>query len=204
MQGLTKIFPNVVIVDDGSFDETSSQAFRFGATVLPHVINLGQGAALQTGIEYSLSAGAQIIVTFDADGQHHIPDIEKLVTPILNGESDIVLGSRFLGQALNIGLSRKILLQGGILFTRVMSGVSLTDTHNGFRAFSRRAARRINITMNRMAHASELIDQMIKSDYLYTEVPVRIKYTDYTRKKGQQSMDVFRIIIDYILGRIIR
>ena len=201
---VSELYPHVVIVDDGSSDNTSSEALASGAILLSHTVNLGQGAALQTGIEYSLLAGAKVIVTFDADGQHLVGDVNDLVTPILKGEADIVLGSRFLGQAIDIHLSRKILLKGGILFTRLVSGVSLTDVHNGLRAFSSRAARKIHININRMAHASELIDQIKKTNYRYVEVPVQIRYTKYTRIKGQTSFDAFRIMADYILGRIIQ
>ena len=194
----------MIVIDDGSSDDTSSIALSSGATLLHHTVNLGQGAALQTGIEYSLFAGAQIIVTFDADGQHCSDDISKLVKPIFRGQAEIVLGSRFLGQAENIPPSRWFLLKSAILFTRLVSGVSLTDVHNGFRAFSRKAAKNLDIKINRMAHASELIDQIIKSNLCYIEVPVQLCYTDYTRKKGQKTLGAFRIVTDYILGRIFR
>jgi glycosyltransferase involved in cell wall biosynthesis len=204
VQELSILYPHVIVVDDGSSDDTSLKALSSGALLLRHVANLGQGAALQTGIEYSLLAGAQVIVTFDADGQHYASDVAKLVTPILRGEADIVLGSRFLGKAIDMHLSRWILLKSGIFLTRVLSGVTLTDVHNGLRAFSRRAAKRLHININRMAHASELIDQIKKSNYCYIEVPVQLRYTDYTRRKGQKSLDAFRILADYILGRIAR
>ena len=201
---LIEFFPHVVVVDDGSSDNTFLEAQASGATLLRHVINLGQGAALQTGIEYSLRAGACVIVTFDADGQHCSEDVSKLVKPIFRGQAEIVLGSRFLGQAENIPPSRWFLLKGAILFTRLVSGVSLTDVHNGLRAFSRKAAKDLDIKINRMAHASELIDQIIKSNLRYIEVPVQLCYTDYTRKKGQKTFGAFRIVTDYILGRIFR
>jgi glycosyltransferase involved in cell wall biosynthesis len=201
---LIEFFPHVVVVDDGSSDETSLETLSSGADLLRHVINLGQGAALQTGIEYSLRAGARVIVTFDADGQHCSDDISKLVRPIFRGQADIVLGSRFLGEAENIPPSRWFLLKGAILFTRLVSRVSLTDVHNGLRAFSRKAAKNLDIKINRMAHASELIDQIKRSNLCYVEVPVQLRYTEYTRKKGQKTLGAFRIITDYILGRIFR
>jgi len=160
---LIEFFPHVVVVDDGSSDDTFLEALSSGATLLQHVINLGQGAALQTGIEYSLRAGACVIVTFDADGQHCSDDVSKLVKPIFRGQAEIVLGSRFLGRAENIPPLRWFLLKGAILFTRLASGVSLTDVHNGLRAFSRKAAKNLDIKINRMAHASELIDQIISA-----------------------------------------
>jgi glycosyltransferase involved in cell wall biosynthesis len=201
---LLQLYPSVIVVDDGSSDETSSEALSSGATLLRHAINLGQGAALQTGIEYSLSAGARVIATFDADGQHLSSDVVNLVTPILDGQADIVLGSRFLGRAEDIPFTRWVLLKGGILFTRLVSGVNLTDVHNGLRAFSRRAAKKLHITINRMGHASELIDQTKRSKLSYVEVPVQVRYTEYSRRKGQNALSAFRIVVDYVLGRIIQ
>lgn len=204
VRDLRQRYPSVVVVDDGSSDDTSSEILSAGGTLLRHLINLGQGAALQTGIEYSLSAGAEVIVTFDADGQHHASDVAPIATPILEGRADIVLGSRFLGQAENMPFSKWVILKGGVLFTRLVSGVSLTDVHNGLRAFSRRAAKKLCITINRMGHASELIDQIKQSGLPYVEVPVRVRYTEYSRKKGQGVSGALRIVTDYVLGRIIR
>ena len=201
---LLRLYPHVIVVDDGSSDETPYEALSSGATLLRHTINLGQGAALQTGIEYSLSAGARVIVTFDADGQHLASDVVKLVTPILEGQADFVLGSRFLGRAEDIPFTRWVLLKGGILFTRLVSGISLTDVHNGLRAFSRRAAKTLDISINRMGHASELIDHMKQSKLSYVEVPVHVRYTEYSRRKGQSALSGFRIVVDYVLGRIMQ
>ena len=203
VEELLYFYPHVVVVDDGSYDKTSAEISCSKATLLRHVINVGQGAALQTGITYSLRVGAKIIVTFDADGQHCANDIAKLVQPIIEGQVDIALGSRFLGQAEDIPISRIVLLKCGILFTRLVSGVALTDVHNGLRAFSRRFAEKLNIHINRMAHASEIIDQ-IKQNFFYAEVPVRLRYTEYSRNKGQNALGAFKIIADYILERIIR
>jgi glycosyltransferase involved in cell wall biosynthesis len=204
VQELLTFYPNVIVVDDGSCDETYSKTLSSKATLLRHLINLGQGASLQTGIDYSLRADAKVIVTFDADGQHCAKDVAKLVVPIIEGEADIVLGSRFLCQVKDIPFSRKLLLKCGILFTRIVSGVTLTDVHNGLRAFSRRFAEKLNININRMAHASEIIDQIKQNNLCYKEVPVQVRYTEYSRKKGQSTLDAFKILTDYILERIIR
>jgi len=195
-------YPHVVVVDDGSQDDTADRALAGGAVVLRHPLNRGQGAAIQTGIDFALSRGAAYIVTFDSDGQHCVEDIERLVGPIHRGEADIVLGSRFLGEAIDISWRRHLLLKGGVLFTRLMSGARVTDVHNGLRAFSRRAAGRIRITLDRMAHASELIDLVHKCGLPYREVPVRILYTDYSRAKGQRGLASIRIVLHYLLGRI--
>src|SRR5207249_3810490 len=167
-------YTNLVVVDDGSRDDTGEHAEAGGAWVLRHVINLGQGAALQTGLRFALLQGANVLVTFDADGQHRPEEIERVAAPVRSGEVDVVLGSRFLGRAENIPLARKLVLKAGVLFTRIFSRIKVTDTHNGFRALSRRAAERIRIRENRMAHASEVLDQLRDKELRYCEVPVTI------------------------------
>ena len=195
-------YPHVVVVDDGSRDETSGQARTAGATVLRHVLNRGQGAALQTGITYALGRGAAYVVTFDSDGQHQVGDIARLVAPIQRGEAEITLGSRFLGEAVGMPAARGWLLKLGVWFTRMTSGAQITDTHNGLRGFSRRAAQHVRITLDRMAHASELIDQIHGSGLPYREVPVRIRYTEYSRAKGQSAFNALKILIHYFFGRV--
>ncbi|MFH0981708.1 MAG: glycosyltransferase family 2 protein [Planctomycetota bacterium] len=202
VRGLVALYPNVVVVDDGSQDATGALALRAGATVLRHVLNRGQGAALQTGIRFALARGAQYVVTFDSDGQHLADDIARLVGPVHRGEVDITLGSRFLGQAVNMTAGRRWLLRAGVLFTRIVSGVKVTDTHNGLRCFSRRAAECLHITLDRMAHASELIDQVRVSGLPYREVPVHILYTEYSRAKGQGALGALTIVLHYFLGRL--
>lgn len=195
------VYPNVVVVDDGSTDATYEAARRGATYVLRHLINRGQGAALQTGIEFALVHDARYVVTFDADGQHRVEDIEPIVAPIARGEYDITLGSRFLGDTQDMPASRKWMLQMAVLFTRIVNRVRVTDAHNGFRAFSNRAARKIDITLDRMAHASELIDQVRASKLPFKEVPVRIRYTEYSLRKGQSWRGAFKIVWQYLLGR---
>jgi len=198
-------FPNVVVVDDGSPDATAQRARDAGAQVLRHVINRGQGAALQTGIAWALERGAEIVVTFDADGQHEAGDLPRLVAPICAGDVDVVLGSRFLtGRPADIPTVRRLILSAGVLFTRLTSGLRLSDTHNGLRAFSRAAARQLDLRLDRMAHASELIDQVRRSGLPFAEVAVRIRYSDYSRAKGQSSGNAIRIALDYLVDRVLR
>ena len=133
----------VVVVDDGSSDETV-EVRHLPIVYLRHPVNLGQGAALQTGMTYALRAGADIAVHFDADGQHDCGQIEHLIAPIVEGRADVVFGSRFLRQqdCAQVPWKKRILLRGGILISWVMTGMLLSDTHNGFRAMSRRALER--------------------------------------------------------------
>lgn len=183
----------VVVVDDASRDTTAEEALRNGALVLNHRVNRGQGAALQTGIEYALEQGADIIVHFDADGQHQGADIPRFIGPILRGEADVVLGSRFLSKRNTIPFIRSCVLKLGILFTWLYSGIKLTDTHNGFRAFSATSARSIRITENRMAHASEILHEIARQKLKCKEVPVSVLYTEYSLAKGQSSSNAVRI-----------
>lgn len=195
---------SVVVVDDGSGDATAEEAGRAGAAVLRHALNRGQGAALQTGIAYSLARDARAVVTFDSDGQHRPEDLERLLAPVLAGEADIVLGSRFLGDQGSIPFRRRWVLRAAVLFTRLSSRLRVTDTHNGLRAFSHRGARALDIRLDRMAHASEILDQIATSGLPYREVPVEVRYTAYSRAKGQRSSAALKIALDYIFGRWFR
>ncbi len=198
---LRRDYENVVVVDDGSTDPTASEAAKAGAFVLRHIINRGQGAALKTGIDFALLHQADIIVTFDADGQHRVEDIEALASPIVAGKCDVVLGSRFLYSAGEVPWFRRITLKAGTWFTRLFSGIKVTDTHNGFRAFSRKAAQLIRIRQDKMAHASEILDEIGRLGLPFREIPTKILYTEYSRRKGQRFSAGFRILWDYFIGK---
>jgi len=192
----------IIVVDDGSIDNTAEIARESGAEVLAHFLNRGQGAALQTGIDFALRQGADIIVTFDADGQFKASEIDQMVGPLLLGQVDVVLGSRFLNEKNKTPLGKKIILKLAVLVTRLYTGLKVTDTHNGFRAISSKAARLIQIKQDGMAHASEIIEQIKKHDLKFKEVPVTIEYSDYSLGKGQRLTNSFRIVWDLIMGRI--
>lgn len=195
-------FPNVVVVDDGSSDNTGDEAAQAGAHVVRHPINLGQGAALGTGIRYALRQQAQFIVTFDADGQHQPEDIAVLVRTAWTEEADVVLGSRFLGGVQNMPRSRRWLVKAATAYTRLTTGLALTDAHNGLRLFTRRAAEQLRIRQNRMAHASEVLDWLSSSGLRVVEAPVRIVYTDYSLAKGQSFSSSFNILWDLWASRL--
>lgn len=202
VHGLRKIYPNIVVVDDRSFDDTGALARSEGAIVLRHPINLGQGAALQTGISYALNRGAEYIVTFDADGQHQVEDIAVLLETQRVTDAHVVVGSRFLGQAAGIPPLRRMLLKLAVLFTRLTSGAKLTDAHNGLRLFTRQAAERIQITQDRMAHASEITEQIRALGLSVTEAPVTIVYTAYSLHKGQKLSNAFSIVAELIVAKL--
>ncbi len=194
----------VVVVDDASTDKTADIARTSGASVLRHVVNRGQGAALQTGTEYALDVlNADIIVHFDADGQMRGEDIPKLIEPIAKSEADVVLGSRFLGEAaVNIPFVRKWLtLKPAIIFTMAVSGIWVTDTHNGFRALSKDAASKMRITIDRMAHASQVLDLINVHNLRYVERPVQIRYSAETLQKGQSFTHGFIVIKDFFKNK---
>lgn len=194
----------VVAVDDGSTDTTWEAMRSPGVCRLRHPINRGQGAALQTGITFALSRGARYVVTFDADGQHSGADIASLLEPLVNGDCDVALGSRFLGRTANLPWGRRIVLKLGVIFTGLVSGLWLTDTHNGLRAFSAAAAQRLDIRLDRMAHASELLHCIRRCGFRYIEVPVTVRYSAETLAKGQSGANALSIAFRFLSSLVVR
>jgi polyprenyl-phospho-N-acetylgalactosaminyl synthase len=196
----------VIAVDDGSSDGTEKTALESGATVLRHVINRGQGAALQTGNEYALLKGADIIVHFDADGQFLAEEIADIVKPIVSGEADAVFGSRFLGKEANLPRLKRHLIYpvGRIINNYVLSGSNLSDPQNGFRALSRKAAQKITIMNDGMAHNSEIQRKAVKH-FRISEVAVTVRYNRYGQGvfsgRGRGSGGL-KILKDIILSKI--
>jgi glycosyltransferase involved in cell wall biosynthesis len=174
-----------------------------GAVVLRHATNLGQGAALQTGISFAMRApGTSYVVTFDADGQHDAADAARMVALARSEAVDVVLGSRFLGVASDVPPLRRALLRGAVAFTRATTGLRLTDTHNGLRVLSRRAVLDLDIRLSGMAHASELLHHVASRGLAYREVPVSITYTDYSRAKGQPGLNALNVVFDLFVHRL--
>lgn len=202
LRELRRRFANVVVVDDGSSDGSYEAARPEATWVLRHLVNRGQGAAIQTGTAFALARGAERVAHFDADGQHDVRDLQRMVERVASGACDIAIGDRFADGASNVPTGRRILLRGAILFHRVASGVELSDVHNGLRVFSREAAERIEITADRMAHASELVDLIARSGLRVAEVPVRIRYSEYSLAKGQRWSGGFRVLFHYLVGRL--
>lgn len=197
-------YDNILVVDDGSKDATATAARKAGVEVLVHILNRGQGAALRTGIQYLRKTyNPDVIVTFDADGQHDARNLASMIQPVLNDEADIVLGSRFLENHASIPFFRRIILRLGIIFTNRVSRIHLTDTHNGFRALGRKAYQTIEITHRGMEHASDIIDEISRHHLRYREIPVKITYSKYSLQKGQRSSNFLKIGIKILLKKLL-
>lgn len=198
-----KQFATVVCVNDGSKDNSSYEIAKTKAYLLEHPINMGQGAALQTGIEFARQLpNIKYFVTFDADGQHQLSDVMAMLDEIKGDKYDIILGSRFLGSAIGMKASKHAVLKLAIWFSNTTSGLRLTDTHNGLRVFNRKVAEELQITMPDMAHASEILEIIAEKKYRYKEVPVTIEYTDYSQAKGQSVINAVNIGFDMLLRKI--
>jgi len=195
---------SVIVVDDASTDNSYSSIKDLNIHYLLHEVNLGQGAAIQTGIEYALTKGdAKIFATFDGDGQHRVEDIMEMITPIEKNEADIVMGSRFLpGAFSNASFIRKTAIQTARIINFLFTGLWLTDAHNGLRVFNRKTASLLDLKENGMAHASEILFRVAKYKLRVKEMPVHILYTDYSRKKGQSIFNGIKIFFDLVFNRI--
>jgi glycosyltransferase involved in cell wall biosynthesis len=200
---LRQAFSHVVCVDDGSTDRSAELAAAAGATVLRHVVNQGQGAALQTGFDYALRhTAATHVVTFDADGQHLVEDAVAMVRRARAEGVDVVLASRFAGQTHDMRRLRELLLRSATWFTRRTAKLDVTDTHNGLRVLSRRALMLIQLRLPRMAYASELLNAIVPAGLSYVEEPVTVIYTDYSRAKGQRNLNSLNILFDLAVHRL--
>ena len=197
---LREVFPHVVCVDDGSSDGSGAIAVAAGATVLTHAVNQGQGAALQTGIEFALAhPSCEFIVTFDADGQHRVEDAVAMVALARREDLAIVFGSRFLDDRTRPGALKKVVLKTAVWVTNMTTGLTLTDAHNGLRVIRRDAAAGVRLSQDRMAHATEIVLQLGRTGLPWREYPVELLYTDYSRAKGQSLLNSVNILVDLVV-----
>lgn len=204
---LRSTFAHVVVVDDGSRDETAEVALRAGAHVVPHPVNLGQGAAIQTGVEYARAQpGATLFATFDADGQHRVQDVLAMLDRIAGGEADLVIGTRFTGPTIvRTPPLKRIILRTAAVLSPSSRRLGLTDAHNGLRVFNRTVADHLNLTMSGMSHAGEFIRLAAENHWRVTEQPVEILYTEYSLSKGQPLINGVNIVFDgFLRGRMRR
>jgi polyprenyl-phospho-N-acetylgalactosaminyl synthase len=202
---LHRAFPNIVLVNDGSTDATAEIARSLPVHLVTHLVNLGAGAAMQTGLTYALNCGADYIVTFDADGQHRVDDAVALLYELASGKCDVVYGSRFLGRpSIGMPATRRCILKAAAWFSRVTTHARLTDAHNGLRGFTRKAAAGLEISQTGMAYASEITSQLVRHGMTIGEIPVEIVYTDYSLAKGQSSLNSVNILLDLVIGRLLK
>jgi glycosyltransferase involved in cell wall biosynthesis len=195
--GLREHFPLVIVVDDGSSDGTGAVARSAGARVVRHGVNLGQGAGLRTGIRAALRVPAvEWIVTFDADGQHLPEDAAAMVERARQGDVDVILGTRFAGQPVEAGWAKRMLLKAAVVYTRAETKLPLTDTHNGLRVMNRQFASGLQIRERGMGHATEILEHVAQSGARWVEVPVHIRYTEYSKAKGQPMINSVNILFD--------
>jgi glycosyltransferase involved in cell wall biosynthesis len=204
---LRAAFDNVVCVDDGSRDRTADVALAAGAHVVRHPVNLGQGAAIQTGVEYARKQpGSEIFVTFDADGQHRVEDVLAMIKRLSANDVDVVIGTRFGGStASQVPPLKRLILRAAARLSPASHRLHLTDAHNGLRVFNRTVAENLNLTMNGMSHASEFISLIAENHWRVAEEPVQILYTEYSTSKGQPLLNGVNIVFDgFLRGRMRR
>ncbi len=198
---LLEQFAHVVCVDDGSRDGSAAAAAAAGARVVRHPHNLGQGAALQTGIEFARSQpGCEYIVTFDADGQHRIDDAQAMLARARGENLAIVFGSRFLDDRTQPGFLKTVVLKTAVAITNLSTGLKLTDAHNGLRVLRRDAAQSLALKQDRMAHATEIVVQLGRSGLPWAEHPVHVIYTEYSKAKGQSLLNSVNILVDLVIN----
>lgn len=199
---IAKVLPLVdelIVVDDCSRDNTFELINETKAIALRHVINRGQGAALQTGDVYALSHGADIIVHFDADDQFKAEEIPSLIQPIKDGEADAVFGSRFLGSA-NFPFTKRFIIMPLARLINRFFGIKMSDPQSGFRALNKETISQIKIENRGMAHCSEILYKVIKTKARVIEVPITVTYHEF----GQSFGGGFKIIKDLLIHNFIK
>lgn len=197
---LRTYFTHVVCVDDGSTDGSAAVAASSGAILVQHPVNLGQGAALQTGITFALShRSCEYIVTFDADGQHRVEDALDMLRNAREEDLAIVFGSRFLDDRTNPGWIKRVILKTAVWVSNLTTSLKLTDAHNGLRLIRRDAAEQIELKQDRMAHATEIVLELGQTQLPWKEYPVELLYTDYSKAKGQSVLNAVNILVDLVV-----
>jgi len=197
--GISQI--DVIVVNDGSVDRTKQIAQRMGATVISHWFNRGLGGALGTGFEYIKNHNYDLLITFDADGQHNPQDIAPVIKPIIDGLYDVSIGSRFIGQRGFMPWYRKVGIFGLNVITYLLFFTWTTDSQSGLRAFSRNAINKIQIKTNKMEVSSEFFYEIQAKNLKMTEVPIQSIYTPYSIAKGQKNINGFSVVAKLIYRR---
>ncbi|MCI5207941.1 MAG: glycosyltransferase family 2 protein, partial [Candidatus Electrothrix sp. ATG2] len=189
-------FPHIIVVDDGSKDESWCMASAHDALALRLKVNRGKGAAVKTGIMAANLLDADVVVTMDGDGQHDPADIKPLITPILEGKSDVVLGSRLLHRE-EMPWIKVVANNIGNFFTWLFYGLLVSDSQSGFRAYSRYAALIIDTKADKYEYDSKVIREIKNNRLRFTEVPVHTRYTEYSKGKKNRCTSGNRMNSNY-------
>jgi glycosyltransferase involved in cell wall biosynthesis len=192
-----KVPADIVVVDDGSSDETRRVALPHCTYLLTHKRNCGLGAALATGIEFARRGGYEMCITFDSDGQHDAGDIAKAVAKLGSGY-DVVIGSRFIGTHSGMPRLRRLILSLSNYITFIFFGVWTSDSQSGFRGLSRRAIDSISLKSNRMEVSSEFFGEIHRLGLKFCEIPIHIRYTPYSLQKGQKNVSSASVLLKLI------
>jgi glycosyltransferase involved in cell wall biosynthesis len=180
---LKKKYDHVLVCDDGSSDSTAVIASEMGAYVVKHSKNLGYGSAIKTIFNEAKKIDCDILVTFDADGQHQISEIDDILKPIMENNADIVIGSRFLGKTEHLPKYRKFGIKTITGLTNVMTGSNISDSQSGFRAYSQKVLQEISPIESGMGISTEILIKAIKKKMRITEIPITISYENNTHSK---------------------
>lgn len=174
---LKTVTDHILVCDDGSTDQTRTIAQSMGAVVVSHVKNAGYGSAIKSIFMKFMDLGADVLVTFDADGQHRVEDIQKILAPILKDEADIVIGSRFLERSdQEVPSYRKLGIKTITNLTNTTIDTKLTDSQSGFRAYDKRVFPAIIPSEHGMGVSTEILIKANKNSFRIKEVPIKILY----------------------------
>lgn len=187
-------FNDILVVDDGSTDQTGLIADAAGAVVIRHIINRGLGAALGTGFEYARRLDYDCLVTFDGDGQHQAKYLQNLISPIRNNQCDVVVGSRFLKKDSSLPAGRFLVNYVSNIATWLLYGVWTSDTLSGLRAFNREAISKINLKTDKMEVSNEFFWEIKRNNLKFAEVPIECLYTDYSQKHSHNFVSLSHTI----------
>lgn len=179
----------IIVIDDGSTDNTAQIARSYGARVLSHLFNIGVGGAFSTALIYAKEKGYNYLLTMDGDGQHWVGDVVSLYREIKKNGSDVICGSRFLENSKEIPVIRRLVLKVSNLLTSHLFGIPTTDSQSGLRAFSRQAI--VNIEIHGLGYevSSEIFSEISKKELVYSEISSRAIYSRYSIQKGQKLLN---------------
>lgn len=195
---------NLIVVDDGSADDSFMVASENGVLALRHRTNRGKGAAIKTGVSAANLIEADIVVTMDGDGQHDPADVKILVEPILNNQADVVLGSRQLNRG-EMPWIKVVANTVGNFFTWLFYGLWVSDSQSGLRAYSKYAALIIDTKADKYEYDSKVIREIKNNRLRFIEVPVHTRYTEYSKNKKQKQgfinglVTLFRMVWNMIV-----